>query len=108
MLPRATASERWLEPLREKIREVDHSLMRLLAERRDLVVNIMAVKRRHGLRLIDPAQERRVRARALDWSNELGLSAPTTRRLFRLVVAECKSQALSRGKRSPKTRRRDS
>ena len=83
------------------IQSVDRRLVRLLARRRDLVVVLMVRKRQHGLHLVDPAQERRVLLRAVQWAKELGIPGGVTSRWFALIVAECKRQALRPARRGP-------
>ena len=73
---------------------MDRRLVRLWARRRDLVVDLMVLKHQHGVRLIDPEQERRVRRRAVRWAKELGIPRTPTIRWFALILAECKRQAL--------------
>lgn len=81
---------------------MDRHLVRLLAHRRDLVVDLMVWKRRYGLRLVDLEQERRVRRRAVRWAKELGIPRDATTRWFALILAECKRQALRGTPRRPR------
>lgn len=98
-----------LDEVRARIRQLDSELIALAAERVELVRRVGAIKRRHGLRLIDYAQERRVLDSAAAIARERGLDPEVAQdlmaRLIRAAVtiqeeANLQHAATGEGKRA--------
>jgi len=98
-----------LDEVRARIRQLDGELIALAAERVELVRRVGAIKRRHGLRLIDYAQERRVLDAAAATARRRGLDPEVAQdlmaRLIRAAVtvqeeANLQHAATGEGKRA--------
>lgn len=104
-----TVTDPELDEVRARIRQLDGELIALAAERVELVRRVGAIKRRHGLRLIDYAQERRVLDAAAATARERGLDPEVAQdlmaRLIRAAVtvqeeASMQHAATGEGKRA--------
>ncbi len=84
-------TERKLEDLRERIRQLDQELLARAAERMELARQVGELKRREGLSTVDYAQEMVVLRRARDVAQELqldpGVAEDLLARLIRASVA---------------------
>jgi chorismate mutase-like protein len=71
---------------RASIDALDHALLSLLAERRALVAELFAYKRRHGLPLVDPAREADLLAERGLFAEARGVSPELAARVFRAIL----------------------
>ncbi len=83
----AASSEPSVESYRRLIERVDRALVELYAARSRTVARLWEFKRRHGLALHDPGQERRVVDRAGAWARELGVAPAEAEALIREAMA---------------------
>jgi chorismate mutase len=79
-----------LEALRARIREVDEALVRLVGERRDLVLEVGRVKESEGLPVLDPPQEARVVRRAAELAREAGVDEEAVRDILWRIIASAR------------------
>ncbi len=79
-----------LERLRQRILEVDGELIRLVGERRDLVLQVGAVKSQLGVPILDPKREAKVVRRAAELSRELGVDEELARDVIWRIIASAR------------------
>ncbi len=79
-----------LDALRDRIRQVDVDLIRLVGERRDLVLEIGRVKEVLELPVLDPPQEARVVRRAAEIAREMGVDEELTRDVIWRIIASAR------------------
>ena len=79
-----------LEELRDRIRRVDHDLVTLVGERRNLVIEIGEVKAALGLPVLDPTQEAKVVRRAAEIAREMGVDEELTRDVVWRIMASAR------------------
>jgi len=79
-----------LDALRTRIREVDRTLIRLVGQRRELVLEIGRVKQALGLPVLDPPQEAKVVRRAAETARELGVDEELTRDVIWRIIASAR------------------
>lgn len=84
---RAREAHPTLEALRDRILEVDDELVRLVGERRDLVVEIGRRKASEGLPVMDPAREAQVVRRAASLAREAGVDEEMVRDVIWRIIA---------------------
>jgi shikimate kinase len=84
-------SERDLEALRERIVALDEELIRLVGERRDLVLEVGRVKEALGMPVLDPAQEARVVRRAAERARALGVDEELARDVIWRIIASARA-----------------
>jgi len=77
-----------IETLRGKIREVDYKILRLVKQRLQLALEVGEVKSNSGLPIVNLDVEKSVIARALVWSEELGLDNEFTEKIVKMLIAE--------------------
>ncbi len=82
-----------LASMRASIDAVDHALVNLLAERRLLVAEIFAYKRRHGLALVDPEREAHLLAERTAFAEARGVPAMLAARVFRDLLEASHDEA---------------
>lgn len=80
-------ARRRLEELRERISAVDEELIRLIGERRNLVLEVARVKERLGLPVMDPGREAAVVRKAAERARELGVDQEMTRDVVWRIMA---------------------
>jgi chorismate mutase len=90
-----------LEALRARIREVDEALVRLVGERRALVLAIGRAKAALGLPVLDPPQEARVVRRAAELARELGVDEEAVRDILWRIVASARDEQEGRTRWGP-------
>ncbi len=77
-----------LDELRQRIGAVDEELIRIIGDRRDLVLEIGRVKSTLGLPVMDPGQEAAVVRKAARRARSLGVDEEMTRDvLWRIIAA---------------------
>jgi chorismate mutase len=80
-----------LESLREHISDVDERLIRIIGERRDLVLSIGRIKDILDLPVMDPAREATVVRRAAVRARELGVDEEMTRDVIWRIIASARA-----------------
>ena len=86
-----------LEGLRERIIAVDDEIIRLIGERRDLVLEIGRMKESLGLPILDPAREARVVRRVAERSRALGVDEELTRDVIWRIISSARQAQSQRG-----------
>lgn len=83
-----------LDELRARITAIDETLIRTMAERQALVLEIGREKERLGLPILDPGREAQVVRKAVARARELGLDEETARDvLWRLIASARHAQS---------------
>ncbi|GMV04216.1 MAG: hypothetical protein AMXMBFR53_04970 [Gemmatimonadota bacterium] len=95
------SDEARLETLRARVRELDEALVRLVGERRDLVLEIGEVKERLGLPVLDPPQEARVVRRAAEMARKAGVDEEAVRDVLWRIVASARDAQEGRTRWGP-------
>jgi len=90
-----------LEALRDRIREVDENLVRLVGERRDLVLEVGRVKAELGLPVLDPPQEARVVRRAAELARDAGVDEEAVRDILWRIIASARDAQEGRTRWGP-------
>ncbi len=90
-----------LDRLRERIIELDDELIRLIGERRDVVLEIGRMKRDLGLPVMDPAREARVVRRVAERSRELGVDEELTRDVIWRIISSARDTQSKRAGSGP-------
>ncbi len=80
-------ARRELELLRERITDVDDQLIRIIGERRDLVLAIGRLKQSLNLPVMDPGREAKVVRRAAARARELGVDEEMIRDVIWRIIA---------------------
>ena len=94
-------TEARLEALRKRIREVDRSLVELVGERLDLVVEVGQTKAELHLPVMDPSQEARVVRRAAELARELGVDEELVRDVIWRIIASARDAQEGRTRWGP-------
>lgn len=95
------SDENRLEALRTRILEVDRELVRLVGERRSLVLEVGALKASLGLPVMDPPQEARVVRRAAEMAREAGVDEETVRDIVWRIIASARDAQEGRTRWGP-------
>lgn len=95
------AHEEELDRLRTRIREVDRELVRLVGERRSLVLRIGQAKETLGLPVLDPSQEARVVRRAATLAREEGVDEELVRDVIWRIIASARDEQEGRTRWGP-------
>ncbi len=80
-----------LERLRDRVSEVDDRLIRIIGERRDLVLAIGKLKETLNLPVMDPAREATVVRKAAVRARELGVDEEMTRDVIWRIIAAARA-----------------
>jgi chorismate mutase len=88
---REEALER-LDSLRDRILEVDETLVELVGERRALVLEIGRLKAELGLPVLDPSREAAVVRRAAEMARERGVDEELTRDVIWRIMASARGE----------------
>jgi chorismate mutase len=86
----AEAARVRLEAIRRRIVELDDELIRLVGERRDLVLDVGRVKLELGLPVLDPPREASVVRRAAERARELGVDEELVRDVIWRIIASAR------------------
>ena len=86
-----------LEELRERIIAVDDEIIRLIGERRDLVLEVGRIKESLGLPVLDPAREARVVRLVAERSRALGVDEELTRDVIWRIISSARQAQSERG-----------
>ncbi len=90
-----------LEELRQALRTLDDELIGLIGKRRDLVLEVGAVKEELGLPVLDPSQEAKVVRRAAEIARELGVDEELTRDVVWRIIASARDAQEERTRWGP-------
>ena len=90
-----------LEALRDRIIAVDDEIIRLIGERRDLVLEVGRIKESLGLPVLDPAREARVVRRVAERSRALGVDEELTRDVIWRIISSARQAQSQRGSSNP-------
>jgi chorismate mutase/prephenate dehydrogenase len=82
----STKSDESIHALRGRIDAVDHQILKLLAQRMEIVSELAAVKRESGVRVRDEAREARVLDDRKAVGTQLGLASELVESLYRLIM----------------------
>jgi len=85
-----------LDELRHRISQVDDQLIRLLGERRDLVVRIGREKARMGLPVMDPGREAAVVRKVAQHARELNVDEELVRDVIWRIIASARAEQENR------------
>lgn len=80
-----------LEAARERIVELDGELIRVIGERRDLVLDVARAKEVLGLPVLDPAREASVVRRAAELARSLGVDEEMARDVIWRIIASARA-----------------
>ncbi len=94
-------AEEHLDELRTRIREADAELVRLIGERRRLVLEIGRAKEELGLPVLDPQQEARVVRRAAALAREAGGDEEAVRDIVWRIIASARDAQEGRTRWGP-------
>ena len=83
---------RRLDELRQKILELDETLVSLVAERRALVLEVGRIKAELGLPVLDPGREAAVVRRAASLAREQGVDEELMRDLIWRIIASARTE----------------
>jgi chorismate mutase / prephenate dehydratase len=81
-----------IDSLRQGLDEVDSGIVRLIAQRRDLIEAIATVKEQYDTAIQDSDRERRVLDGVIAVATELGVSASLVRAIFRELISDSVAQ----------------
>lgn len=95
------SDEERLEALRARVRELDEALVRLVGERRTLVLEIGEMKERLGMPVMDPPQEARVVRRAAEMAREAGVDEEAVRDILWRIIASARDAQEGRTRWGP-------
>lgn len=93
--------DRALEALRARIRAVDEELVRLVGERRALVLEVGRVKDDAGLPVLDPSQEAKVVRRAAELARDAGVDEELVRDIIWRIIASARDAQEGRTRWGP-------
>ena len=97
-------SQERLEELRERIIAVDDEIIKLIGERRDLVLEVGRIKESLGLPILDPAREARVVRRGAERARALGVDEELTRDVIWRIISAARQTQSPRGPSDPPPR----
>ena len=86
-----------LDELRDRIIAVDDEIIKLIGERRDLVVEVGLIKESLGLPILDPAREARVVRRVAERSRALGVDEELTRDVIWRIISSARQAQAEQG-----------
>ncbi len=93
-----------LDELRDRIIAVDDEIIKLIGERRDLVLEVGRIKELLGLPILDPAREARVVRRVAERSRALGVDEELTRDVIWRIISSARQTQSQRGSSDPPPR----
>ena len=99
--PPEDAGEERLAELRALLEEVDDELIRLVGRRRDLVLEVGAVKEGLGRPVLDPTREARVVRRAAERARALGVDEELVRDVIWRIMASARDAQAGRSSWGP-------
>ncbi|QDP71953.1 chorismate mutase [Legionella israelensis] len=75
-----------IEQLRQKIENIDHDIIKHLAQRQELSQQIGLLKSKEGKAIIDPAQEKKLFRLYGQWCEKYHLPQSFIKNLFRIII----------------------
>lgn len=78
-----------IAPLRTEIDRLNEEILEKLRERVEVALRIAALKKRHGVPIVDRAREENVLDRVGGLATDRGLDPVAVRRVFRAVIGLC-------------------
>jgi chorismate mutase len=90
-----------LEAIRERILELDRTLVELVDERRTLVLEVGRIKGERGLPVLDPGREARVVRRAAQLARERGVDEEMVRDVIWRIIASARDAQEDRSRWGP-------
>jgi len=93
-----------ISDLRQRILDLDGRLVQILAERREIVLELGLIKQALGLPVLDPAREARVIRRAAREARALGIDEEMVRDILWRVIASARNQQEGRSSWGPQLR----
>ena len=90
-----------LDELRQRIEALDAELVRLIGERRDLVIEIGRVKAGLGLPVLDPTREAAVVRRAAALARDAGGDEEMVRDVIWRIIASARDEQEGRSRWGP-------
>jgi chorismate mutase len=90
-----------LDELRQRIEALDAELVRLIAERRELVIEIGRVKAELGLPVLDPTREAAVVRRAAALARDSGGDEEMVRDVIWRIIASARDEQEGRSRWGP-------
>jgi chorismate mutase len=78
-----------LQPLREKIDELDNKILHSLKERMEVCRAVGVIKRQHGITVRDSTRENEVYKRINEKATRLGLNGSQAEKVYREIIAMC-------------------
>ncbi len=97
----ATGHHPDLERIRERILEVDRTLVELVGERRALVLEVGRIKGALGLPVLDPGREARVVRRAAQLARDQGVDEEMVRDVIWRIIASARDAQEDRSRWGP-------
>ena len=94
-------SQERLNRLRDKIEALDAELVRLMEERRALVIEVGGIKEKLGLPVMDPTREAAVVRRAATLAREQGGNEELVRDVIWRIIASARDDQKGRGRWGP-------
>lgn len=94
-------SQERLHDLRDAIEALDAELVRILGERRALVIEVGGIKRELGLPVMDPTREAAVVRRAATLARDQGGNEELIRDVIWRIIASARDEQESRGQWGP-------
>ena len=90
-----------LDELRQRIEALDAELIRLIGERRDLVIEIGRIKAALGLPVLDPTREAAVVRRAAALARDAGGDEEMVRDVLWRIIASARDEQEGRSRWGP-------
>ena len=94
-------SQERLHDIRDQIEALDAELVRLMEERRTLVIEVGGIKRELGLPVMDPTREAAVVRRAATLARDQGGDEELVRDVIWRIIASARDEQEGRGQWGP-------
>jgi len=75
-----------LPDVREKIETIDKEILKLIADRTELAVTVLELKKEEGKSIEDGGQEQVVLNRATDYATELNLDIGSIKQIYEILI----------------------
>jgi len=94
-----------LASVRKDLEQIDRAIVLLVAARIDAACSAIRLRSQTDGQVANPAQERRVTARAQGWAEEVGMSPVLAEKIFRAIIDAGKERYMTLTKTETPTRR---